>query len=167
MPTRRYGLDPVGNYNFYVDGISLGIFSAVEGLSVEVEMIEYRVSDQPNIPRYRPGTTKYGRITLKRGFLPNFDFILWMEDITSGLYERKDAGIQLQDNAGNINMIWNLYRCLPSKWSLGGFDGKGNEVIAESIELAVEEITLDTSFESYIAAEIAKMGRDAVRGAMA
>jgi phage tail-like protein len=139
MPTRR-AFDPVGNYNFFVDGISAGVFSGVDGLSYEVEMIEYRDAEFPLIPRYRPGLPKATRITLKRGFILSTDMNKWIEDISAGTYERKDATIQLMDNAANVVASWNLFGCLLSKWSVSGFDGKGGEVVYETLEMVVEEI---------------------------
>lgn len=139
MPTRR-AFDPVGNFNFFVDGISTGVFSGVDGLSYEVEMIEYRDAENPTIPRFRPGLPKASRITLKRGFILGTDMNKWIEDISAGVYERKDATIQMMDNAGNVVASWNLFNCMPAKWSLAGFEGKGNSVVVETIELVVEEI---------------------------
>jgi phage tail-like protein len=139
MPSRRMS-DPVGNYNFVVDGISSGVFSNVEGLSYEVDMIEYRDAENPSQVRFRPGLPKASRVTLKRGFITGIDMNQWIEKISVGEYERKDGLIQLMDNAGNVVASWDLLRCMPSKWSLSGFEGKGNGVVVESIELVVEEI---------------------------
>jgi phage tail-like protein len=140
MADTRRAFDPVGNYNFFVDGISSGVFSGVDGLNYEVEMIEYRDASNPTIPRFRAGKPKGGRITLKRGFILSVDMNKWIEDISAGKYERKDATIQLMDNTGEVVSSWDLYGCLPSKWALGGFDGKGGEVVYETIELVVEEV---------------------------
>jgi phage tail-like protein len=140
MPARRKTQDPIGNYNFVVDGISSGIFSNVEGLSYEVEMIEYRDAENPSQVRFRPGLPKASRVTLKRGFITGVDMNQWIEKISRGEYERKDGLIQLQDNAGNVVASWDLLRCMPAKWSLSGFEGKGTGIVVESIELVVEEI---------------------------
>lgn len=141
MPTRRE-FDPVGNYNFFVDGISSGVFTGVDGLNYEVEMVEYRDAENPTIPRFRAGMPKGGRITLKRGFITSVDMNKWIEDISAGVYERKDATIQLLDNAGEVISSWNLYNCMPSKWTMSGLDGKGNDSAMETIELVVEEVVL-------------------------
>ena len=142
MPSRRKDLDPLGNYNFKVeiDGLVSGHFSAVEGLTREIEMIEYRVSDDPMTPRFRPGLPKYGRITLKRGYLANWDIYQWMMNVQAGRYEHKDVTIILHDNAGGYTDFWTLLRCLPTKWSTSGLDGRGTDALYESIELVVEEI---------------------------
>lgn len=140
MPTRRKGLDPLGSYNFFIDGISSGRFRNVEGLQYEIEMIEYRISDQPMLPRFRPGLPKAPRITLKRGYLTNGDLNEWIEKVQKGEYKRQDASIELRDNTGELVASWDLLRCLPTKWSLSGFDGKSNEVVVEQVELVVEEL---------------------------
>ena len=152
MPDRRT-YDPLGNYNFYVDGITVGSFAGVDGLSYEIEMIEYRVSDEPMLPRYRPGLPKYGRITLKRGYVVNTEFNKWIQDVQKGDYERKDGHIELCDNAGNAVATWDLHRALPTKWTVGGFDGKGTEVVYETLELVVEEILLGKANNNAVAAK--------------
>lgn len=142
MASARREFDPVGNFHFLVevDGLIAGAFKGVDGLSYEVEMIEYRVSDQPNLPRYRPGTAKYGRITLKRGYVENTTFNDWIADVQQGVYKRLNFSIAMCDNAEQEVARWNLFRCLPAKWSIASLDGKGNDCLYESIELAVEEI---------------------------
>ena len=142
MGAARRDFDPVGNFHFLVevDGIIAGKFAAVDGLSFEVELIEYRVSDQPNLPRYRPGTAKYGRITLKRGYVENTTFNDWVAKVQQGDYKRLNLNITLCDNAQNPVCSWDLFRCLPAKWSIASLEGKGNDALYESLEIAVEEI---------------------------
>jgi len=82
----RMQMDYVSNCNFYLDGVSTGVFSGVEGLTNEVEMIEYRCADNPTMVRYRPGMPKATRITLKRGFITHFDMNLWLEAAAQGNY---------------------------------------------------------------------------------
>ncbi|MDX9721864.1 MAG: phage tail protein [Myxococcota bacterium] len=139
MSARRE-LDPVTNFSFEVDGITQGKFAGVDGLSYEIEMIEYRVSDEPMLPRFRPGLPKYGRITLKRGYVMNPEFNEWITQVQAGNYERKDGSIVLKDYYGEEVRRWNLYRCLPTKWNIGSLEGKGTEALYESLELVVEEI---------------------------
>jgi len=139
MSARR-SFDPVTNFSFEVEGITQGKFAAADGLSYEIEMIEYRVSDEPMLPRYRPGLPKYGRITLKRGYVLNPALNEWIAQVQAGNYERKDGSIVLLDYYGEEVRRWNLLRCLPTKWSIGSLDGKGTEALMESIELVVEEV---------------------------
>lgn len=141
MGRARRPFDPVGNYHFSVelDGIVVGECDKVEGLSYEVELIEYRVSDQPMLPRYRPGSAKYGSVSLKGGHVESWEFCDWLARCQAGIYERKDLTINVYDNAGGGVVAWHLYRCLPTKWSASSLEGKGNEAFFDSLELRVEE----------------------------
>lgn len=141
MGIARREFDPVGNYAFSVelDGITAAQFSAVDGLSYECELIEYRVSEAPNLPRFRPGTAGFGSVTLKGGVIDSTELVDWIARCQAGIYERKDITINVYDNAGHGVVGWNLFRCLPSKWSITSLDGKGNDVSFRSIELRVEE----------------------------
>ena len=68
--------DHVGNFNFRVEIEQLPVarFTAVEGLGVETEIIEFGGTvDQ--IKRKRPGRHKYNNITLKRGWMDSN--VLW------------------------------------------------------------------------------------------
>lgn len=62
---RRGELDHMGAYNFMVEisGVSAGYFKGVDGLSAEIEVIEYQDGDDI-ILRKRPGRTK---LTLRDG----------------------------------------------------------------------------------------------------
>ena len=140
----RGGFDPVGNFNFEVeiDGITNAIFSGVDGLNYEVEMIEYRDAANPLLPLYRPGHIKVGRVTLKGGYRCKLDLIDWIKKAEEGKLERKSISIWLSDNAGSRVKGWNLFNCMPTKWSVSSFDGKGNEIVIETIELVAEQIKM-------------------------
>ncbi len=135
-------LDPVGNFYFFVDGVSTGRFAAVDGLSLEVEAIEYRVGGNPLLPLYRQGKVKHGRVVLKRGFVSNPELWNWLTKVGMGTIPRKNLTIQLHDNAGELVAQWDLFNCMPVKWNLSGLDGKGNDVVYESLEFVTERIEM-------------------------
>ncbi len=134
--------DPIGNFHFFIDGVSTGRFANVDGLSIEQDVIEYRVSDSPLLPLYRQGKVKHGRIVLKRGMVTNPDLWAWLTEIGKGTISRKQISIQLHDNAGGMVMKWDLYNCMPVKWNINGLDGKGNDVVYESLEFVTERIQM-------------------------
>jgi hypothetical protein len=67
---RRPELDHIGAYNFMVDieGVNAGYFKNVDGISAEIEVIEYQNGDDPMTLRKRPGRAK---VVLTGGYLPN------------------------------------------------------------------------------------------------
>ena len=136
--------DLIGNYSFRVeiDGVDVGSFSQVDGLSIEQEVIEYQNGDDPLL-RKRPGRVKYGNITLKRGYFASSVLNDWIETarLGNGNYERKNVSIILEDNSGSSTTgikRWNLFEAFPISWKLAPLDGKGNDVLTEGIVIAIE-----------------------------
>ena len=58
--------DHIGQFNFTIEieGVNAGHFKSVDGLSAEIEVIEYQDGDDLFL-RKRPGRAKFGDITLK------------------------------------------------------------------------------------------------------
>lgn len=144
MPGRRPDNDPVGNYNFRVEigGVDAGAFNAVDGLSVEQEVIEYQNGDDVLV-RKRAGRVKYGDITLKKGYITTTVLNDWIEAARcgNGDYSRKEMSIILCDNAmpdGGEIKRWNCFECFPKSWKMSSLDGKGNDVLTEEMVIVIE-----------------------------
>jgi phage tail-like protein len=133
--------DHIGNYNFNVEieGVQVGYFKAVDGLNMELEVIEYQDGDDI-ILRKRPGRAKYGDITLKKGYVVTPDLQKWWVDCVQGNVTRKTITIKLNDNVGSTVQTWIAYETWPKGWKVNGFDGKGNDVVTEEITFVVEEL---------------------------
>jgi phage tail-like protein len=148
MPARRMEAwgDPIGNYNFRVEieGVDAGQFTAVDGLSVEQEVIEFQNGDDA-LTRKRPGRVKYGDITLKKGYIATTILNDWIEQarVGNGQYQRKNMSIVLCDNTnptdgGSEIKRWNCFECFPKSWKMSSLDGKGNDVLTEEVVVVVE-----------------------------
>jgi len=143
MPTRRAELDHVGAYNFMVEisGVSAGYFKGIDGLNSEMEVIEFQDGDDLTL-RKRPGRSKFGDVTLKKGYIVTADLQEWWKMCRAGQYDRRDISVILNDNAGNEVRRWNLYGCWPKQWKVNAFDGKGNDVVTEEITFVVEDMEI-------------------------
>jgi phage tail-like protein len=143
MPTRRAELDHVGAYNFTVEiqGVAAGYFKGVDGISAEIEVIEFQDGDDLTL-RKRPGRSKFGDVTLKKGYIVTPELQDWWTNARNGQYDRRDISIILNDNAGNEIRRWNLYGCWPKAWKVNAFDGKGNDIVTEEITFVVEELEI-------------------------
>lgn len=131
--------DHIGAYNFTIsiEGINAGYFKNVDGLSMELEVIEYQDGDDLNL-RKRPGRTKYSNITLKKGYVVTPDLQKWFEETMNGTLTRKNITIELKDNVGKTVQSWVAFEAWPAKWKVSGLDGKGNDVFTEEIEFVTE-----------------------------
>lgn len=144
MPTRRE-FDHIGAYNFRVeiDGVAAGNFQAVEGLEGEIEVVEFQDGDEATV-RKRPGRTRYGDVTLEKGYVNNDALLEWWRQASAGDYTRKNVSIVLLDNsaAGGAAEIrrWNMFECWPRAWRLGRLDSNESAALVESITIVTESV---------------------------
>ena len=138
--------NPYLNFNFTVDigvGDELG-FSEVEGLSGEIEVIEYREgADRVNTARKLPGLAKYSNVTLRRGITGRTDLFEWWKTVRDGHVQRRNVTITLLDEARQPVVRWLLRNAWPVKVEGPDLIATGNEVAIETLELAHEGLEID------------------------
>lgn len=149
---RRTNVDPLVAFDFTVEMQNTGSgcadkpesvarFQGVDGLSYEVEMIEYRDAASPNLPKFRQGRRKAGRVTLKRGLgveSGSDNLISWLRECESGVVTPRNLTITV-DAHEEGSKVYELLNCRPTKWSLGALDSNSSAIAIESVELVVEE----------------------------
>lgn len=132
-----------GEYNFRVeiDGADAGQFTAVDGLSIEIEVVEYQDGTDP-ILRKRPGRTKYSNITLKRGYVSSNELWDWVQATrTEAAGYKKPVSLVLLDADTSTEVArYNFFECWPAKWKVGALDGTASNVMTEEITVVTEHI---------------------------
>ncbi len=132
--------DPYGSFNFLVeiDGLLVGGFSEVSGLSVETEVDAVPEGGINDFVHQIPKGTKYSDITLKRG-VSDLDLIWgWYKNVINGKIERKDGSIILLDSKGGHAMRWNFFNAFPKKWDGPTLNASTSAVATETLVLAHE-----------------------------
>ncbi len=137
--------DPFTSFNFIVDiqGIRAG-FSEITGLTTETDVIEYREGNEDITVRVIPGKRKYTRITFKRGFTKSKDLWELRKSVIEGKTKRVSGTITLLDEARQPALVWRFFEGWVSKWESAGFNAKNNEVMIETMEIAHENLELET-----------------------
>ena len=135
---------PYTQFNFLleIDGVVSAGFTEVSGITMESDVIEYREGNEATHVRKLPGLSKYGNITLKRGFTDNTELADWRKTVTDGMTVRKDGAIILMNEAGEPALRWEFKNGFPSKLEGATLNATANEVAMESMELAVESVAL-------------------------
>lgn len=132
-----------GEYNFRleIDGASAGAFQSVDGLNIEIEVIEYQDGTDP-VLRKRPGRTKYGNITLKRGYVDNSELWDWVQATRlQGAGFEKGMSLVLLDADSNAEVSrYNFFECWPTKWKVSALDGASSNVMTEEITIVTEHV---------------------------
>jgi len=131
-------------FSVEIDGHVTGpaYFTEASGLAVEMEVVEWTDSAKDTRSRKRPGTAKYGDITLKRPLSPEKSFWTWAKSIRDGTKDFRSSGsIVMFDIGGTEVGRWTFSSAWPSKWSASDLDVGSDEVMTEEITLAIEMLT--------------------------
>ena len=147
-PTR---LDPYKNFKFRVrwDGRYVAGVSKVSALKRSTELVEHREGGNPSTSNKSPGRTKYEAITLERGVTHDTEFEQWANKVwnfgsglgleTSLSDFRKDITIDVYNEAGQLVLAYNVFRCWVSEYqALPDLDANANAVAIQTIKLENE-----------------------------
>jgi phage tail-like protein len=131
-------------YQVEIDGVSLGQFQEVSGISIERQVIEHRATlpGGKEVIKKEPGPIKYGDVSLKRAMTDNSELYDWIDQIVKGdlaSARRNGSIVQYDTQFGEVNR-WNFENGWPSKWEAPSHKANANEVAVESVTITVEKI---------------------------
>jgi phage tail-like protein len=144
MPDRQ----PYRDFNFRVeiDGIGESQFAEVSIPEAEITVVEYREgADKTSATRKLPGRVRYGNIVLKRGVTGDLALWEWFRAIAAGDFQPRNVSIVLLDAERQPLIRWNASDAWPTKYDSSDLNAKGNEVVIELLELAVERIEIEAA----------------------
>lgn len=131
--------DPFRGYNFAVEveGLVAGGFSEVTGLSLDIEVQDYREGGVNGFIHKRAGPARYSsNLVLKRGITASKILWNWYWDVVQGRIDRKNVSILLMDESGQEKVRWNFEQAYPVKWTGPDLRAGNSDVAVESVELA-------------------------------
>ena len=143
--------DPYKNFKFRVkwDGKYVAGISKVGALKRTTEVVKHREGGDPSSSRKSPGRTEFEAISLERGVTHDKEFEQWANKVWNfgaGLGAevslkdfRKDIGLELYNEAGQLVLAYKIYRCWISEYEiLPDLDANANAVAIEHITLENE-----------------------------
>jgi phage tail-like protein len=143
--------DPYKNFKFRIkwDGKYVAGVSKVGMLKRTTQVVTHREGGDPSTSRKSPGRTDFDAITLERGVTHDPEFELWAGTVWSlgnGLGSevslrtfRKDIIIEFYNEAGQVAIAYNVYRCWVSEFqALPELDSNANAVAIQHIKLENE-----------------------------
>lgn len=132
----------VGKFIFKVDGVEIGAFTEVSGLSVEIDVEELNEGGQNQFVHKLPGRIKWPNIVLKCGVTRTDSLLSWLADSAGDGFsgsgnklERHSGEVAVLDLAGETVRRWVFDAAFPVRWS-------GPTLAASSSDLAVEELEI-------------------------
>jgi phage tail-like protein len=149
--------DPYKNFKFRVkwDGRYVAGMSKVGTLKRTTEVVKHREGGDLSPSRKSPGRTEFDAITLDRGVTHDVEFERWANkvwQVNGGQTEvsladfRKDIRIEMYNEAGQLAIAYNIYRCWVSEYqALPDLDANANAVAIQHIKLENEGWERDQS----------------------
>jgi len=137
--------DPFMGFNFIVEikGVTVGGFSEVTGLQVEVELQEYREGGLNEYIHKLAGPTRYpSNLILKHGITDKQELWAWHLDVRKGIFTRKNGAVILLNTSGTAVWRWNFVDAYPSRWSGPELRANASEVAVETLELVHRGLSL-------------------------
>lgn len=155
-------INPYLTYNFIVkwDNQPVAAVSRVSGLTRTTTVVPFRAGGQPQTTFKIPGQTDYQPVTLERGITTDPAFEQWANKVwdypnTSQFGSevslkdfRKNIQIEVYNQAGQLAIRYNLYRCWPSEYTaLPELSAEANVVALATLTLQHEGWDRDTSVQ--------------------
>jgi phage tail-like protein len=136
-------LQPFTTFNFAVEveGLLVGGFTQVDGLSGNVEVEEYREGGVNGYVHKLPGRTSFGNLELRYGLTGVGMLWDWFAATTEGSIQRRNGTVMLLDRRRIPVMWWNFRNALPVRWTGPSFDAGNDTIGVESLELTHEGLT--------------------------
>ena len=150
MTSAEQYVEPFKNFRFRVkwDGRYVAGVNRITALRRRSEIVRHNEGPDPATGRKSPGRTEFDSISLERGISSDPAFESWANQVWSmgrpndqqGSRDfRKDVVIEVYDDAGQLAVAYNVFRCWVSEYqALPDLDVGANSVAIETIKLEVE-----------------------------
>jgi phage tail-like protein len=141
---KRKPPDPYLGFNFLVEGgdRTLGAFSEVTGLQVEIEAHDYREGGVNDYIHKLAGPARYpSNLILKHGIVDANVLWKWQQEVIQGTIKRMKVSVVLLDSAHEAKWQWDFKDAYPVRWSGPDLRASTAEVALETLELAHRGMT--------------------------
>jgi phage tail-like protein len=130
-------------FSLTIDGVEIGQFSELAGITSEVEPVELIEStgDQLFLKRL-PGKRKPPAVTLKRGKNKDLGVFAWHQSVVEGQLAaaRKNCALTMYSPDGTAIAKYHLVSAWPSKVEISGIKAGASEVLYETVTLTCDDI---------------------------
>jgi phage tail-like protein len=125
-------------------GVELGLFTQVQGLSAQVDVIEYPEGGLNTYVHKLPTRIKHPNLTCKQGVTHEDGFLLWLNE-TVVKAKLTDIALHVYEPDGTVVRSWGFAGAYPVKWTGPDLNAGGTEIMTESLEIAHQGIMIASS----------------------
>ena len=115
--------------------VKVGYFTQVQGLSAQVDVMEYPEGGRNNYVHKLPTRIKHTNLTLKKGLTTQGGMLEWLVKTVVNA-EPSEMTLTLCDYEGKPIRIWSFAGAYPVKWTGPDANAGGNEMMTETLEIA-------------------------------
>ncbi len=124
------------SYKVAIDGLDVVNFREVDGLSVQLDVVEYYEGGDNTHHHKLIGGTRYSNLVLRRGTTDCKALWDWIKQTLSGTIERKNGSIEALNQQGDPVVRWDFKNAWPCRYEGPSFRGGESGIAFEMIELA-------------------------------
>ena len=138
--SRKFDHQGVYRFKVQLGSIQAGAFTAVDGLTAEIETIEYQ-GGMDMYSRQIPGRPKVSPVVLKKGWINTALLWDWMRKTMEGELKFENISLTLVADDNTTELV--QYDCLdawPSRWNGFQLDAQSSNAMLEELELQVREV---------------------------
>lgn len=143
MNTDYHKISGVYRFSVEIQGIVVGGFSEVSGLTAETEVEQYIEGGLTSYIHKFPKHTRYPNLVLKRGIAYSDDLINWYKDCISGKIARRNGAIILYSRTGEVLRSWSFIDAYPVKWTGAALNANSSNIAFETLELVYNGFSMD------------------------
>lgn len=124
-----------------IDGIVSGAFRKAGPFQWTTKTKPIREGGNNRNMRNLVEPAEFAPLKLEKGLVgANGEFFTWMKSVhdPGTAFERANISVVLMHETGEEAARYNLYNALPTRYEVGQFDGKTNELAVESVELVYD-----------------------------
>ena len=130
-------------FSLTIDGYEIASFSELQGITTEVEVVDFRESnDKEVINKKLPGQKHAPKLVLKRGKNASMELWAWHEAVLNGeiVAARKSCSLVMYNYDGQPVARYHCENAWPAKIEIGALKAGASEVLMETVTIVCEHI---------------------------
>ena len=142
-PEQPHDALTAARFSITIDGYEIASFSELQGITTEVEPVEFRESsDKEVVFKFLPGTRKPAKLVAKRGKSSSMELWAWHEAVINGniVAARKSCSLVMYNYDGAPVARYHLENAWPSKLEVSPLRAGASEVLMETVTIVAEHI---------------------------
>ena len=122
-------------YVLEIDGLAVGVFRSISGLSVNIEVLEYHEGGRNDMVHNLPGRITYPKLVLERGLTDENEMYRWFEETTKKAL-KKEVTVRIEQmGSTGVTRTFTFADAYPVSWTGPDLNADGGDIATERVEV--------------------------------